>query len=655
MVRQCHKDDLGAMMISMRWLLLSLLLSSPAAMAQSRLQAQVPGHAEGVQGVGERRYLPDRFQHSNNPAAGRRFEQSFDLRTNAQFSAHNIDNVSERLVGESLYNNPWYWQNVGSLDTELMTGGSGLAVATPGIDGGYYNPFFYSQWQTTDGLRHSGRMSATGVQAQRNDLESNLPWDRRAPVPGNAVTTPDTDLTGTGILNASRISAEPATGLQSGRVTAGGNRLSDQRKVAVDSNQLVSGSLLQGHRLSSVLRADVDDYSDGHVERELGRGMSRNSGGIRYMGSSMRGLSTTSAGLGVYDHGLTSFDLARLRDDQMAGRPMMTPGLVWDTRFRDLELRPQVIGQDTRLEPGSTSGASGEGAPPTPSLSTIPGLQSTYKAMAERYRSFHPSTMTASDQLAALDRDYRRLRGDLIAGDRVSPSDLRVLPGESEQPDVPANVVTDTTASETPDTPDMTPLDSAPQLLAWDDYGLLLRHGQQVTSYAANDGTRFDDLVLAAQQALMDGDYFLAERRFNRALRFVHGQPLATAGEGHAQLGAGLYLSAALTLQSLLGFQPEMIDVIYDRRLLPAQADLDRAISDLTGRLSFEADVDRYGFLLAYIGHQLDRKDLITQGLDAMRRGGADASFVSILEEVWLKSTAIPEEPDTLREVQPAG
>ena len=104
----------------------------------------------------------------------------------------------------------------------------------------------------------------------------------------------------------------------------------------------------------------------------------------------------------MYDHGLTSFDLARLRDDQMAGRPMMTPGLVWDTRFRDLELRPQVIGQDTRLEPGSTSGASGEGAPPTPSLSTIPGLQSTYKAMAERYRSFHPSTMTASDQLAAL-------------------------------------------------------------------------------------------------------------------------------------------------------------------------------------------------------------------------------------------------------------
>ena len=107
-------------------------------------------------------------------------------------------------------------------------------------------------------------------------------------------------------------------------------------------------------------------------------------------------------------------------------------------------------------------------------------------------------------------------------------------------------------------------------------------------------------------------------------------------------------------VQGLLGLQPEMIDVTYDRRLLPGQDDLDRAISDLTGRLRYQADLDRYGFLLAYIGHQLDREDMMIQGLDAMRRGGADEPFVSILEEVWLGSMTIPAEPDTLDEIQPA-
>ena len=281
-------------------------------------------------------------------------------------------------------------------------------------------------------------------------------------------------------------------------------------------------------------------------------------------------------------------------------------------------------------------------------------MQATYKAMADRYRSFHPATMTADEQLAALDRDYRRLRGDLIAAGRGVPSDLRVLPGEADEPDVPAQIPTEPSQAEPPVEPGIEPLDVAPQLLAWDDYGLLLRHGQEVMSYAAKDGTRFDDLVLAAEQAMMQGDYFLAERRFARALRFVHGQPLATAGEGHAQLGAGLYLSSALTLQSLLGFQPEMIDVAYDRRLLPGQDDLDRAISDLTGRLRYQADLDRYGFLLAYIGHQLDREDMMIQGLDAMRRGGADEPFVAILEEVWLGRMTILDESNTLDEIQPA-
>ena len=101
-----------------------------------------------------------------------------------------------------------------------------------------------------------------------------------------------------------------------------------------------------------------------------------------------------------------------------------------------------------------------------------------------------------------------------------------------------------------------------------------------------------------------------------------------------------------------------MIDVTYDRRLLPPQETLDKAISELISRLRFKADLDRYGFLLAYIGHQLDRPKMIRQGLDAMRQGGADETFVSLLEEVWLEAgdaQAAPMPLETLKEVQPAG
>jgi hypothetical protein len=38
---------------------------------------------------------------------------------------------------------------------------------------------------------------------------------------------------------------------------------------------------------------------------------------------------------------------------------------------------------------------------------------------------------------------------------------------------------------------------------------------------------------------------------------------------------------------------------------------------------------------LAYLGHQLDRQNLIQAGLDAMERAGADANFVQLLREVW--------------------
>lgn len=567
--------------------------------ADNRLQAPRlegatgAGGYTGVSGIGERRSLPNQYSFRYNGSEGRRFEHSFDMTTNAQFRRHNIDNVGERLRTESLYNNPWYWQNVGSLDTELMTGGSGIPLASYESDGNYYNPYFYDQWRTSDGQQHSGSMtSEIGLASRFAPEVHDTRGDRRdgpALLPGtNAPSIPNTpDGNRVGLLAADR-------------------------------------TVLAGDRLGTTLRSDIDSSWSGRSLRMLGTGYSP-SGLIRYQGSSIRGLASMPM-QSATDTGLTNYDVARLRDDRMSGRMVPSVGAPWETRFKDLST------SSNRIQ------AEGDGSPPP--MPTPLDLTETYQAMADRYASLHPSAMSLEERLDALDRDYRRFRGELIVGemfDKDAPL-VPASPPEGEGLEYPK--------SDEPEAPgddeeveDIKPVDQPPSLLSWNDYGLVLKHGQRIESMSSGDGSRFDDLMEAAAQRLADGDYLRAERRFNRALRFVRGHPLATAGMGHAQLGAGLYLSSALTLQSLLAFQPEMIDVQYASSLLPGQDELDRAISDLTRRIQGNADLDRYGFLLAYLGHQLDRPGLVEDGLNAMQQGGADDRFVQLLREIWTSQT----------------
>ena len=100
----------------------------------------------------------------------------------------------------------------------------------------------------------------------------------------------------------------------------------------------------------------------------------------------------------------------------------------------------------------------------------------------------------------------------------------------------------------------------------------------------------------------------------------------------HAQIGAGLFVPAALTLQQLMRSNPELIDVQFDQSLLPSRIRLDLAITrmrDLIGRI--ERDRDLRGFLLAYLGHQLDEPALIAEGLEAMD----ESPMRSLLQEIW--------------------
>ncbi len=180
-----------------------------------------------------------------------------------------------------------------------------------------------------------------------------------------------------------------------------------------------------------------------------------------------------------------------------------------------------------------------------------------------------------------------------------------------------------------------------------------LRHGEQLTTLSGEvtrHRTRFDELVQLGELALEQGKYFDAQRRFNQALQFIPGHPLATAGLGHAKIGAGLYLSAGYVLQSLLSFQPEMIDVEYDPKLLPPRLELVRAAVTIGSLLDIERDAGTYAFLLAYIGHQLHDEEMITKGLNTLAiYAGANDPLIPLLKSIWLKQNPAP----TLLPVEP--
>ena len=504
-------------------------------------------------------------------AAPRSFGRTFDLTSDAAFRHHNIQNVGGQLLTESLYNNPWYWQNVGSLYTEMLTGGSGSPSALAGMQQGFNNPFFYDQWETP-----TGRMQLGAVQ-QLVGLPSTLDEQRERIAPGKP-----------------------------------GNLLQVPMRNSM---------FLQDDRLGSMIRSGRDHWRRGASTVVAGRGMSAEKRSMRHTMSYMRGIGRIAGGTSPNDIGLDDWDTSRLSSDQMSARRIEPPGQPWSTRFARLTMTAG------RMQPDRVNGS-------------VPGLlRPVMQSIADRYTTIRPRG-TADEAMKALDHDYARIRSALLqSGHEPLDELLAFLDDEAA-----ARAATGDAGSSTGDEVDTTLIPGLEpgtlEPMTALDFGMILIHGQQIESLSMGDHSRFDDLVAAGEQALREGEYLRADRRFTRALRFIPGQPLATVGLISSQVGAGLYLSAALTLKSLLVFQPEMIDARLNEALLPRPQELDRTISILTGRLQKDEDLHRYGLILAWIGHQLDRDHLVQSGLDAMRRSGRESVFTSLLEQIWTADDA---------------
>ncbi len=173
-------------------------------------------------------------------------------------------------------------------------------------------------------------------------------------------------------------------------------------------------------------------------------------------------------------------------------------------------------------------------------------------------------------------------------------------------------------------------------LIPVEEAAKILRHGKTIDTLGVDDRRRVDELVKQGESALREGDYFRAERRFEQAQALAADNPLTEAGIAHAQLGAGLYLSASLTIRNLFISFPELIDAKYDRALLPTKDRLDKAVAIMRDRADRGDDSPSYGVLLAYIGHQTGDRKLVEEGLALVKGSEKLDESRKLLEGVWL-------------------
>ncbi|MEZ6242721.1 MAG: hypothetical protein R3B57_06720 [Phycisphaerales bacterium] len=163
------------------------------------------------------------------------------------------------------------------------------------------------------------------------------------------------------------------------------------------------------------------------------------------------------------------------------------------------------------------------------------------------------------------------------------------------------------------------------------------------------------------QRLLTQERFFDAEERFTRAIGVRSGDVMAQVGRIHAQIGAGMYVSAALNMRVLLLQHPEIVGVRYDEKLLPGknrqkaifQRLREKAGIDEKGQVGTTSDPQlqrECGLLLAYFGYQFHDPAAIDQGLDAFESVtdehaddkvfDVDRRLLELVRRVWAPESA---------------
>lgn len=146
----------------------------------------------------------------------------------------------------------------------------------------------------------------------------------------------------------------------------------------------------------------------------------------------------------------------------------------------------------------------------------------------------------------------------------------------------------------------------------------------------------------AGQELLRNARFFDAEERFTRALSALPGDPLAAVARVHAQIGAGLFLSAASNLRDVIRTHPELAGARYNIALVPGDARAKQVADQLrheieNGAANMARDAS---LLLAYLGRVRDDNAMRNEGLAKWKEriaetDDAEAALHELLSKVW--------------------
>ena len=188
-----------------------------------------------------------------------------------------------------------------------------------------------------------------------------------------------------------------------------------------------------------------------------------------------------------------------------------------------------------------------------------------------------------------------------------------------------------------------------------DDLAFILRHGRKLQSLVPEDSSAIKDMMELGATSMTRGEFFRAEERFASVLAVLPNNAGAMAGVANAQMGAGLSVSAALTLRKLFAMHPEMIDTHLGTEILPPVDRIEAALAAARERLSaanspkasteLQSDRFDFGLVISYIGFQTDRSEVIREGLDAMRQTRPDDAMLGLLQRIWLPVAVDPTLP----------
>ncbi|MEZ6210966.1 MAG: hypothetical protein R3B46_06925 [Phycisphaerales bacterium] len=156
-------------------------------------------------------------------------------------------------------------------------------------------------------------------------------------------------------------------------------------------------------------------------------------------------------------------------------------------------------------------------------------------------------------------------------------------------------------------------------------------------------GDRYLSNMMRGQELLEEGHWFDAEERFTMALASRPGDSMAAAGRIHAQIGAGMFRSAAINIRNLYRAYPELIPVRFEANLLPSGDRLELLKRQLAERsrldTAFAADAS---IVMAYLGHQIADYTLRDAGFARINEinqsiGAESDPLILLLERVWTR------------------